>query len=315
MTQHAVAVGSSEHPTPAMLPLPASQCEPATRANEGAATSSPLVSVCIPTYQGAPYIEAAIRSVLAQTYTNFELIVVDDASPDNTCAVVERIQDPRLRIVRHATNAGAEGNWNRCLAEARGKYVKLFPQDDLLHPDCLTKQVKVLESDAIDAVAFVFCARYIVASDGRVLLRRGFPSTKSRVVDRESLTRMTLRRGGNLVGEPGAVLFRLSSVAKVGVFDASIPYVVDLDYWLRLLAEGSAYYIAEPLASFRVSNISWSVAIGKKQTEQFVRLIERISAGGAVHLSRWDKFVGRTAARCNVLLRLAIYRLVIRKAR
>lgn len=287
----------------------------ACSANAGVETSSPLVSVCIPSYRGAPYIEAAIRSVLAQTYTNFELIVVDDASPDDTCAVVESIRDPRLRLVKCAENAGAEGNWNRCLGEAQGKYVKIFPQDDLLHPDCLAKQVAVLESDVAGAVAFVFCARYIISSEGRRLFRRGFPSRQSRVVHRDALTRMTLRRGGNLVGEPGAVLFRLSSVAKVGKFDASIPYVVDLDYWLRLLAEGSAYYIAEPLASFRVSNISWSVAIGKKQTEQFVRLIDRVSTRGTVHLSRWDKFVGYFAARRNVLLRLAIYRLVIRRAK
>lgn len=278
-------------------------------------SSAALVSVCIPSYRGAPYIEAAIRSVLAQTYSHFELIVVDDASPDGTCAVVESIFDPRLRLVKFAENAGAEGNWNRCLREAQGKYVKIFPQDDLLHPDCLAKQVAVLESDVAGAVAFVFCARYIVSPNGRTLFRRGFPSRQSRLVHRDALTRMTLRRGGNLVGEPGAVLFRLSSVAKVGMFDASIPYVVDLDYWLRLLAEGSAYYIAEPLTSFRVSNISWSVAIGKKQTEQFVQLIDRVAARGTVHLSRWDKFVGYLAARRNVLIRLAIYQMVIRRTK
>lgn len=116
------------------------------------------------------------------------------------------------------------------------------------------------------------------------------------------------------MGEPGAVLFRRSSIAAVGLFDASIPYVVDLDYWLRLLAIGAAYYIAEPLASFRISSISWSVAIGRKQTEQFVQLIDRLSRLGAVRLSRWDRLIGAMAAKRNVFLRLAVYRLVIRNS-
>jgi len=91
-----------------------------------------MVSVCMPTYQGAAYVAAAVESVLAQTFANFELIVIDDCSQDETAAVVRGYRDPRLRFAQNERNLGAQDNWNRCLHVARGRYFKILPQDDLL---------------------------------------------------------------------------------------------------------------------------------------------------------------------------------------
>jgi glycosyltransferase involved in cell wall biosynthesis len=270
-------------------------------------STTPLVSVCIPSYCGGPYIGAAIESVLNQTFTDFELIVIDDHSSDDTCEVVARYKDPRLRLVRSDKNIGAEGNWNRCLGEARGVYVKILPQDDLIRSDCLEKQVSVLKTDRASSLSFVFAARDIVSSEGRTIMRRGYPTRKTGSVDARSLTRATARAGGNLIGEPGSVLFRRSSIDKVGVFDGSIPYVIDLDYWVRLLSVGDAYYIAESLSSFRVSKISWSVAIGRRQRRQFSDFIERISHNPIVRLSTWDKTVGKLMSARNTLARRILY--------
>lgn len=100
---------------------------------------SPLVSVFIPTYRGEATIGAAIESVLTQTLSDFELVVIDDGSPDSTQAIVAQYHDPRLRYVRNECNLGPQGNWNCCLAEARGKYFKLLPHDDLLYLECLAR--------------------------------------------------------------------------------------------------------------------------------------------------------------------------------
>ncbi|MCK7579239.1 MAG: AAC(3) family N-acetyltransferase [Chromatiales bacterium] len=90
------------------------------------ATNAPLISVCIPTYRGAAHLPAAIDSVLEQTLSDFELVIIDDNSPDQTAEIVSAYSDSRIRYLRKSVNLGPEGNWNRCLAEARGTYFKLF---------------------------------------------------------------------------------------------------------------------------------------------------------------------------------------------
>ena len=277
-----------------------------------AAPLPPRVSVCIPTYRGAPFIAATIRSVLAQSFCDFELIVVDDNSPDNTCEIVAGIADPRLRLVRASPNLGAEGNWNRCLSEARGEYIKLLPQDDLLRPDCLKRQVDVLDEDTSTSLALVFCARNIIDANDRKYFQRGYPVALSGRIEAVALVRRTIRAGANLIGEPGAVLFRRASALEAGLFDASIPYVVDLDYWVRLLRRGDAYYINLPLASFRVSTISWSVAIGDGQIEHFHDFVDRVASHPKSGLTALDRKFGKVRAYVNALLRLLFYRLVVK---
>ena len=94
--------------------------------------SKPRVSICIPTYRGAAYLAATLDSVLAQSYSNFELWILDDNSPDDTQTIVARYTDPRIKYVRNTQNLGPEGNWNKCMDLAQGKYFKLLPHDDLL---------------------------------------------------------------------------------------------------------------------------------------------------------------------------------------
>lgn len=271
----------------------------------------PLVSVCIPTYNGAATIEAAIRSVLDQTLTDFELIVVDDGSNDGTRERVAGFQDARVKLHRNAANLGPQGNWNRCLELASGQYFKLLPHDDVLHPECLARQAAILDGDAKGALALVFSARDVIGPDGRVLTRRGYPGAREGALDSQDVRRACVRRGTNLLGEPGAVLFRKELADRVGAFDATNPYVIDLDYWFRLLAHGSAYYIEQALASFRVSGSSWSVAIGGRQSADFREFVERMSTLRLSPATSFDRFCGRFTPGLNNLARLLFYRLYL----
>ncbi|MEO8026049.1 MAG: glycosyltransferase [Bryobacteraceae bacterium] len=275
--------------------------------------SAPIVSVCIPTYRGATFVGQAIESVLGQTFGEFELLVVDDNSPDETASVVSGYRDSRIRLLRNMRNLGPEGNWNRCLDEARGRYFKLLPQDDVLAPECLARQAAVLEADAHQQIALVFCARNILDPGGRVLLRRGIPGRHSGTIPAGVVIRRCLRRGTNLIGEPGGVLFRMSLAKQVGGFDADAPYLIDLDYWARLLCHGDAHYFPEPLASFRVSNESWSVAIGNKQTADFGRFMSKTARIPAFAIGPFDILAGRAMARLNTYLRLILYRFVLNR--
>lgn len=270
----------------------------------------PDVSVCIPCYRGAAHLAAAIESVLAQTLTDFELIIIDDNSPDNTDEVVASFTDPRIRYLKNPSNLGPDGNWNRCLDEARGRYFKLLPQDDLIAPTCLAQQVAILEADRDAKLAIVFCARTILDARDRTVMVRGYPKRGGGVVDARALIKQCVRRGTNVIGEPGSVLFRRESAAKAGRFDASIPYVLDLDYWVRLLCIGDAYYIDQPLASFRVSVGSWSVRIGARQSLEYQMFIRKLSSNPRFTASGPDILMGKLMAKVNSVLRSVLYRVL-----
>lgn len=275
--------------------------------------SPPSVSVCIPTYKGAKYLGWTIESVLNQRFSDFELLIIDDKSPDETVRVVAQFQDSRIRFFCNPTNLGAEGNWNRCLEEARGKYFKLLPQDDLLAPDCLQQQVAVLDQDEAKRIALVCCARSIIDPQGRIIMRRGYPGGREGPIDGTILLRRCLRYAANLIGEPGSVLFRRELAQDTGLFNGSLPYVIDLDYWFRLLLRGNAYYLPDALASFRVSQGSWSVAIGTRQNLEFRRFIAKVAQDPAYHTTRFDILVGNTSARLNSRLRTLLYRLILQR--
>lgn len=108
---------------------------------------NPLVSICIPTYNGDQFIAEAMYSAIAQTYPNLEIIVSDDASKDNTLQIVEsyisKTEIP-INIFKHKPN-GIGANWNHTIKQANGEYVKFLFQDDILLPNCITDMVKVME--------------------------------------------------------------------------------------------------------------------------------------------------------------------------
>ena len=274
-------------------------------------TSSPLVSVCIPTCCGEAHIAEAIRSVLTQTLGDLELVIVDDNSPDGTPGIVEACSDPRIRFLRNPSNLGPEGNWNRCLAEARGKYFKLLPHDDLLQPDCLRRQVDVLEADAARALALVFSARSVINAAGIAQTTRRYPRHRSGRISATSVIRQCLLRGTNLLGEPGGVLMRRELAAQVGPFSAEFPYVIDLEYWFRLLLHGDAWYLDDTLVSFRISRSQWSVVIGRGQSKDFSRFVAHVSGHPEYGVGALETALGHGMGKLNNLLRLLYYRFVV----
>lgn len=195
--------------------------------------SGSLVSICIPTYLGAVFLAATIESVLRQSCADFEVWVVDDASPDKTFDAVAAFNDRRIRYVRNERNLGPNANWNRCLELARGKYYKLLPQDDLLEPGSLAKQVAILEADRDEAIALVFGSRLVIDHHDRSYFNRGLRGMRAGIIEGRALIRRCVRAGTNLIGEPGNGLIRRSLIERVGPYDARHPYLVDLDYWFR----------------------------------------------------------------------------------
>jgi glycosyltransferase involved in cell wall biosynthesis len=267
----------------------------------------PLVSVCIPVFNGAPHLMAAVDSVLSQTWTDLELLVFDNASTDATSDLLAGIRDERVRVFRNPVNIGAEGNWNLALAGAHGKYVKLLPHDDTLEPDCLERQVQALEAQP--AAVLTFCSRTVIDPGGRRLMPRSAPWS-DRLVGVRKVVSTCLKAGTNVIGEPGAVLFRKAIAEQVGGFNGTIPYVIDLDYWIRLMAYGPAWCIETPLASFRVSSSQWTATIGRQQSRQFIAFMDRLH--GDLRPGPLLRLQGRCMATLNGVLRSLFYRLLVK---
>jgi glycosyltransferase involved in cell wall biosynthesis len=269
----------------------------------------PRVSIGVPAYNGKRFIGAAIESVLAQTWADFELYVIDDASTDGTLSVVRRFSDPRLRIISNETNVGQEENWNRALREARGEFIKLLPQDDVLHPDCLRKQVEIFDNPANSSIVLTSCSRNIIDANGRILLRRTFRNRRGRIPGLRAV-RTCVRSGTNLIGEPAAVLMRSDILPRVGLFDAANFYVIDLDLWARILRYGDLFVLPEPLCSFRVASGSASIRVASTQSNDFVDFVGRLDRSGLYGLSPMDRRLGAINALKNRILRKVFYRFV-----
>jgi glycosyltransferase involved in cell wall biosynthesis len=266
-----------------------------------------LVSVVIPTYNGSRFIRQAVESVLVQTLTDFELLVVDDASTDHTLSVARGVRDDRIRVLTSPFNRGAGANWNRGVHAARGRYVKLLCQDDLLAPECLERQVAALCDERGKRISLVCARRVIIDERGRVLGERGFRPRTDGVIGGAETTRLVCRSGGNPIGEPSAVLFRREDALRAGLFREDAEFVIDLDLWLRLLTLGALRVIDGPLAAFRVSSASWSVALARRQVEQYCELFRRVEQAGDLGLRRHDVLLGCLASRVITMCRRLLY--------
>jgi glycosyltransferase involved in cell wall biosynthesis len=244
--------------------------------------------------------------------TDFELIIVDDDSQDGTEEIVKQYtRDKRVKFFSNCRNLGAEGNWNRCTEEAKGTYFKLLPQDDILSDTCLEKQVKILQKDTNHDIAFVFTKRNIIDYNNKIIMSRGYRSSFQGAVNAQKLVHACIRSGTNLIGEPGGIMFRRSAISEVGLFNGAIPYVIDLDYWVRLLSIGDAYYLNETLVSFRVSPTGWSTVIGREQGSQMRKFIKIIKNDPSFDISIADYVLGVAMAHANKYLRQILYKLFI----
>jgi glycosyltransferase involved in cell wall biosynthesis len=207
-------------------------------------------SVCIPAYNGANYIGEAISSTLNQTLADFELIIVDDCSTDNTEAVIQSFSDNRISYYKNATRLGLVGNWNRCLELSRGQYVCIFHQDDVMMPDNLAEKVKILEEHP--HVGLVYSDVLQIDTAG-ALIREGWPAKppfEQQGVCRGLEFLRTQLLGPNTISCPGVVV-RKECYEKLGGFDARLPFTADWEMWLRLAVFYDVAYLAKPLIKYR----------------------------------------------------------------
>ncbi len=251
--------------------------------------ASPLISICIPTYNGAQYIRACLDSVLHQTMSDFELIIVDDCSVDETHAIAEDYarQDKRIRLVRNESNLGLVGNWNRCVELARGEWIKFVFQDDLIAPTCVEDMLGAATQDAW----LIVCRRDFIFEDGTTEETRQYYEQHINperlfgagvvYIPPEEVCHAAIRLFGvNYFGEPTATLIRREAFARYGLFNAELAMICDTEYWVRIAVHHGFTYLPETLASFRVHG-------GSTSAHHFAKRKYRITLDGVILMNEY----------------------------
>jgi glycosyltransferase involved in cell wall biosynthesis len=209
------------------------------------AGKEPLLTIAIPTFNSAHFLPDAISSIMRQGLDDFEILIVDNASEDNTEEVVRSFENPHIRYLRNSSNLGACENGNRCLANSRGRYIKFLCADDVLLDGIVRKQLNVLE--ARPEVALVTCG--YLPTDSNLKIQgswSAFPgSHPGRRVINFCLSRMT-----NGIGGPSNIMIRRA--AATGILpDATYRLLSDLKFCLQVLEHGAYVNIDEPGVLYR----------------------------------------------------------------
>lgn len=195
-----------------------------------------LVSIIMPSYNTAAFIAKSIECVLVQTYDNWELIIVDDCSTDDTDMVVAVYTDSRIRYLKNEKNSGAAVSRNRALQEARGRWIAFLDSDDLWLPEKLEKQVRFMEETGC---WFSYTSYTQIDENGRDM---GINISGPKVITKTGMYRYCW---------PGCltVMYDADSVGLVQIRD--IKKNNDYAMWLQVICKANCYLLDEPLAQYR----------------------------------------------------------------
>ena len=250
--------------------------------------NQPLVSICIPAYNSAEYIKDTVESLLRQTYTNIEVVVADDCSKDNTCEILESIEDSRLKIHRNEKNLGMVGNWNNCLRLGSGEFLKLVCADDMLDSNAIEKEVTALINHP--TAVMVESDTRLVDNDNK---QKGAYHRyhKSGLVNGKEVARKALIFK-NYFGAPVNNMFRRDAFLKTGGFDERFTFILDFDLWVNLALQGDIFIIHELLNSFRVRHDSNTGNLVNNDrdtsTNEHRALVEKYASMPELKMSKFD---------------------------
>jgi glycosyltransferase involved in cell wall biosynthesis len=246
----------------------------------------PTVSVVIPTYNRTDILPRAIESVLAQTYDDLELVVVDDGSSEDVESVVDRYDDHRVRYIAHEENRGANAARNTGIEAADGDYLAFLDSDDEWHPRKLAAQLDRLESKSSEWVA-AYCD-YDVEVPGRT---GTLQEAAARLLSSDQGRRH--EGGDELIGETLAdelhtgagstLLVRTDVVRDIDGFDPSLDWFQDPDFQIRVLQQGKLAHVPEPLVTRYYSGSPEAAAVLRADAEfleKFADEVERFEAEG-----------------------------------
>jgi len=224
----------------------------------------PLVSICIPTYNGEKYIEETIKSALNQSYKNIEIIITDDCSKDKTLDICNSFKDKRIKIFKNSKNLGLVGNWKECVNKASSKWIKFLFQDDLIEPNCVEIMIDAALSNNVN---FIMCDREYIFEEGvddhAIRFYSNLPKTgnlfnkDTKYTPEETSKIIAPYIFKNCLGEPPTILMN-KDFYKENDFPNNYFQLIDYIFALNKILKDEFVFVSKKLLKFRVHNDSTS---------------------------------------------------------
>lgn len=223
----------------------------------------PLVSVNMPVFNGRRFVGEAIESVLTQSFSDFEFIIVDDGSTDGTVEVIRDFKDPRIKLVQNNANLGLARTRNKAIKASRGKYIAILDSDDRAYPQRLQKQVSFLEthSDHCLVCSWVDYIDQEGAAIGGEYLRYKDNEMESALFFHDCIAQST-------------VMLRKSLLPSLEPYNTGVLITEDYLLWIELAKEHKMHILQEPLAQYRKHTTNTSTGI-KELVDKMLREIIR----------------------------------------
>ena len=209
---------------------------------------NPKVSFIVPCYNLSHFLPDCINSIIQQTYKNFEIIIMDDCSPDNTSKVAQGFEDNRVRYIRNETNLGHLRNYNKGISLANGQYIWLISADDVLRTNyILDKYVSLLETNP--KIGYVFCPAIGIYNDTDIGIEKwAYHGSQDVIFEGKAFLNRLLE---NNCVTAAAGLARRECYGKVGLFPVDLPYAGDWYMWCAFAFHYDVGYFSEPMVSYR----------------------------------------------------------------
>lgn len=249
----------------------------------------PKVSVLLPVFNSEKYLRDSIDSILAQTYTDFELVIVDDGSTDATPEIISAVKDPRVRTLKNESNLGLQKSLNRAISTCSSEYLARHDADDISHPDRLRLQADFLDRNP--HIAVVGSAAEWINEDGKSCGMERYPTNE---VD----LRWGLLFAWGILHP--TVMMRRSVIVNEGGYseDPAVSVVEDLELWSRVMLRHGITNLGDCLLRYRLNSSS----VTARHRERHQRQLEAESVSNISRLLG-DEFDSRAA----LLLRRFIY--------
>jgi glycosyltransferase involved in cell wall biosynthesis len=234
----------------------------------------PLVSVLMPAYNAAAFLDLTIESVLNQKFSDFELLIIDDCSQDNTFEIANKwvLVDDRIQIIRNSSNLGIAGNRNKAVSLARGKYIAWQDADDISFPDRLALQSAYLE---LNPDVGIVGGSMEIFSENQILGYRHYPQT-------DDLIRRAIFRYSP-IAQPTAMILA-DALHKVGAYDLSLPPAEDLDMTFRIGEHYLLSNLSNTLIRYRVSETSATAVAQRRMELNTLRIRFKFSKSSAYEI-------------------------------
>ncbi|MBN1689044.1 MAG: glycosyltransferase [Candidatus Omnitrophica bacterium] len=204
----------------------------------------PKVSVLMPVFNHGQYVDNAVRSILEQTFQDFEFIIINDGSTDQTSEILLKMTDPRISVIKIEHNSGMARALNRGIHESRGEYIARMDADDVSHPKRLERQVTFLDQHPEVAVVGTMC--WMIDAEGK---KKKLGNAYAQ--DREIKWLLSQNSGRTPLWHP-SVMMRRAHLFEVGLYREDLDYAIDKELWLRMARKGYRFAnIQEPLLDKR----------------------------------------------------------------